>query len=208
MQAETKDYPRFSVWRMLALCAAAVCVVLLWIALAFPGRVLDLWFYFGYMTTACTFIPLPTPQLAMDYGQTFNPVLTAVLGGIGSCISGLIDYALVAVIFRYDKIARIKTTRTYRYVEQLFRKAPFTTLVIAAFTPIPFEPVKLLACATQYNRMRFVLAIFIGRSPRYLLLGLLQRQLLIPREYLYGSILLLVALAVARKLLSRPKPAN
>ena len=188
---------------MLAGCSVVFCVVSLWIIIAFPDRALDLWFYFAYMTAACTFFPLPTPQVAMDYGQRFNPFLTAILGGIGSCISGLIDYILVTTIFRYEKIARIKTTRTYRYIERLFKKASFVILVIAAFTPIPFEPVKLLACATRYNRIRFVLAIFVGRAPRYFLLERLQRWLLIPRTYLYGSILVLVMIEIIRRLLKR-----
>jgi membrane protein YqaA with SNARE-associated domain len=188
------------------LCIVTLSIVSLWIVIAFPGRALDLWFYFTYMTVACTFFPLPTPQVAMDYGQRFSPFLTAVLGGIGSCVSGLIDYTLVAVAFRYEKIARIKTTRTYRYVERLFAKAPFIILVIAAFTPIPFEPVKLLACATQYNRIRFVLAVFAGRAPRYFLLGVLQRDLLsIPRVYLYGSIVVLVTIEVIRRLVKRSR---
>jgi membrane protein YqaA with SNARE-associated domain len=185
-------------------CTVAFCAVSLWIRIAFPGRAGDLWFYFAYMTVACTFFPLPTPQVAMDYGERFSPMLAAILGGIGSCISGLIDYTLVTVVFRYEKITRIKKTRTYINIERLFRKAPFVTLVIAAFTPIPFEPVKLLACATRYNRIKFVLAIFVGRTPRYFLLGVFQREFLsIPRVYLYSSIIIIVTIEVIRRLLKR-----
>ena len=193
---------------MSALCAVAFCVVSLWIIVSFPGRALDLWFYFSYMTAACTFFPLPTPQLAMDYGQRFDPVLIAILGGIGSCISGLIDYTLVTVVFRYEKIARAKTTRIYRYVERLSKQAAFISLVVAAFTPIPFEPIKFLACVTQYNRVKLVLAIFLGRTPRYFLVGTLQKELSIPQIYLYSSILIVMAIATARWLLKRQRVAE
>jgi membrane protein YqaA with SNARE-associated domain len=196
--------PRISIRRMLAGCAVAFCVVSLWIRIAFPGRALELWFYFAYMTVACTFVPLPTPQAAMDYGQRFSPMLAAIVGGIGSCISGLIDYTLVTAVFRYEKIARIKRTRTYISVERLFKRAPFVVLVIAAFTPIPFEPVKLLACATRYNRIKFVLAIFVGRAPRYYFLAKLQKDLLrIPGPYLWGSIVALVVIEAIRRLVKR-----
>ena len=206
MQVKTEDSPWISIWRMMAGCATTFCAVSLWIIVTFPGRAFDLWFYLAYMTVACTFFPLPTPQVAMDYGQRFNPFLIAILGGVGSCISGLIDYTLVAIAFRYEKIARVKATRTYRNVERLFSKAAFVSLVIAAFTPIPFEPVKLLACATRYDRIRFVLAVFVGRTPRYLVLGILQRELLsIPRTYLYGSIVVIVTIEVVRRLLKRSK---
>ena len=190
---------------MLAGCAVVFCVVSLWIAIAFPGRASDLWFYFAYMTVACTFLPLPTPQIAMDYGARFGPLLAAIVGGIGSSISVTIDYALVTVIFRYEKVARIKTTRTYLYVERIFGKAAFICLIIGSLTPIPFEPIKLLACVTRYNRFKYLLAVFIGRTSRYFLLGMLQKELLISRKYLYGSILVIVVIEIARRLLKRAK---
>ncbi|MFC1713961.1 YqaA family protein [Candidatus Poribacteria bacterium] len=198
---QTENPPQVSVWRMLAGCVVVFCAVSLWIVIAFPGRASDLWFYFTYMTVACTFLPLPTPQIVMDYGGRFGPLLAAIVGGIGSDISVTIDYALVAVIFRYEKVARIKTTRTYLYVERIFNKAAFVSLIIGSLTPIPFEPIKLLACVTRYNRLKYLLAVFIGRTSRYYLLGVLQKELLIPRKYLYGSVLAIVIIEVVRRLL-------
>ena len=74
--------------------------------------------------------------------------------------------------------------------------------MLAAFTPIPLEPVKLIACASRYNRVKYVIACFIGRTSRYYLLGVLQRDFLhIKSEYLYGSIIVLVAIEVIRRLI-------
>jgi len=202
----TNNLSQIIIWRMLLFCAITFCAVSVFIVIAFPDHVLDLLFYFSYMTIACTFLPLPTPEIAMDYGQMFDPILTAILGAIGFCISALIDYSLVAFVFRYEKISRIKTTRTYRYIERFFNKYAFVTLVIAAFTPIPVDPVKLVACASRYNRIKYVLACFAGRAPRYYLLGKLQRDLLkIPRIYLYGSIVVIVMEEVIRRLLKRSR---
>ena len=144
---------------MLAPCAVVFCVVSIWIVVAFPDNALELLFYFAYMTVACTFLPLPTPQLAMDFGQRYDPVLAAVLGGIGFCISALIDYSLVTLVFRYEKIDRIRSTRTYHWAAKFFGKAPFAILLVAAFTPIPVDPVKLVACAAGYNRANTILTI-------------------------------------------------
>ena len=141
----------------------------------------------------------------MDYGARFGPLLAAIVGGIGSSISVTIDYALVTVIFRYEKVARIKTTRTYLYVERIFGKAAFICLIIGSLTPIPFEPIKLLACVTRYNRFKYLLAVFIGRTSRYFLLGMLQKELLISRKYLYGSILVIVSMEIVRRLLKQAK---
>jgi len=202
----TENSSGINVRRTILGCAVVFCAVSLWIVVVYPDQALDLLFYFAYMTIACTFIPLPTPQLAMGYGDRFGPALAAVLGGIGSCISGLIDYVLVNVAFRHEKIAPIKTTRTYRYIERLYNKSPFIALVIAAFTPIPFEPIKIVACANEYSRIKFVLAIFAGRAPRYFLLGVLQRDWLsIPNVYLYGSIFVLIEIGIIRRLLKMQK---
>jgi membrane protein YqaA with SNARE-associated domain len=158
------------------------------------------------MAVACSFFPLPTPQIVMDYAQRYDPICIAVVGGIAFCISALIDYSMVTLAFRYEKISRIKSTRTYGYMERLFKKSPFFSLMIAAFIPIPLEPVKLTACADRYNRAKFLLACSIGRTPRYYLLAILQRDLLsIPSAYLYGSIIVLVAIEVVRRLVKKLK---
>ena len=202
---QTEKSAPVSVWRMLVGCAIVFCATSICILIMFPGRALDLWFFFSYMTVACTFLPLPTPQIVMDYGARFGPALAAIVAGIGSGISVTIDYALVTTLFRYEKISRIENTRTYIYVERLFNKAAFISLIIGSFTPIPFEPVKLLACASRYNRSKYLLSIFIGRTSRYYLLGVLQSELLIPRKYLYGSILAIVLIEVIRRLIKRAR---
>jgi membrane protein YqaA with SNARE-associated domain len=174
----------------------------LFIVIAFSGHILDLMFYFTYMTVACTFFPLPTPPIVMEYAQRYDPISMALLGGIAFCISALIDYSMVTFAFRYEKIAKVRNSETYRWAERFFSKCPFVGLVIAAFTPIPFDPVKLIACVSRYNRAKFLLACFVGRTPRYYLLGRLQRDLLhIPSMYLYGSIVVLVAIEVIRRLI-------
>ena len=210
---ETKNNNQINIRAMIAGCVIAFCLMLLVIFLAFPDHTLDLWFYFSYMTVACTFIPLQTPQVAMDYGARYGEmyglygfILIAVLGGIGSCISGMVDYTLVAVISQSKKVAKLKNSKTYNkhlkpiydYVEKLYEKAPFFILVIAAFTPIPFEPVKLLACIKKYNRLKFILAVFVARTPRYFILGKFQDMVKIPNIYLYGSIVVITMIILVR----------
>jgi hypothetical protein len=66
-----------------------------------------------------------------------------------------------------------------------------------------------MACITEYSKTRFVLAIFVGRAPRYFLLGILQRDLLsIPSVYLYGSIPVLMAIWLIWRLVKRMLPTE
>ncbi len=165
---------------------------------------LKLLFLLVYMTFACTFFPLPTPQIIMDYGgRGFDPILVAVVGGIGTCIASLIDYTMITFIFDYKKFAKLKQTKTYKYCAWFYNKVAFISLVIAGFTPIPFEPFRFLAAAAKYNRGKYVLAIFIGRAPRYYLLAKFQHLFPIPRSILIGSILLILIIGLIRLLWNR-----
>ena len=193
---------QIKIWPMIVGGLVTYCLMSICIVFRIPEHALDLMFYITYMTVACTFFPLPTPQIVLDYATRYGPVLLALLGGIAFCISALIDYSLVTVALRNDKISRVKETRTYRYVERIFHKCPSVILMIAAFTPLPLEPVKLIACASRYNRAKFLLACFIGRTSRYYVLGRYGKDL-IPRGWLYGSILILVAIEMIWKLMKR-----
>ncbi|MFC1716166.1 VTT domain-containing protein [Candidatus Poribacteria bacterium] len=197
---------QINIWPMLMGCSAIYCVMLIYIIFVRSEYAPNLLFYFTYMAVACSFFPLPTPQIVMGYAQRYDPASIAILGGIAFCISALIDYSLVTVAFRYERVGRIKATRKYGCMERLFNKCPFISLMIAAFIPIPLEPIKLTACANRYNRATFLLACLIGRTPRYYLLARLQRDLLhIPGMYLYGSILTLAAIEVIRRLVKRSR---
>lgn len=188
-------------WRVLILSLAAYVVTsfVLICVLSFQES-LELIFLLTYMTFACTFFPLPTPQIIMDYGGRFNPILVAVIGAIGTCMAGLIDYTLMTYVLEFKKIAKLKATMTYKYCAWLYNKFSFLTLVITGFIPIPFEPSRFLASATRYSRSKYVLALFIGRVPRYYLLAKLQRVFHIPRSILIGSILL-ISIIVLMKLI-------
>jgi len=184
----------------------------------------------------------------MDYGGRFDPILVAVVGAIGTCMAGLIDYTVITYILKflsaksqpvasslsddlsapasasagtadrcshrqkwrdrarryisrigpkyYEKVAKLKRTRSYKYCAWLYNKVAFISLVIAGFTPIPFEPFRFLAVAAKYNRGKYVLAIFIGRAPRYYLLAKLQDMFHIRRSILIGSILLIFVIVL------------
>ena len=187
---------------MLVVCSVTYCVILIGITIAFQDFALDLLIYLTYVAAACSCLPLPTTPMVMEYASRYDPMLVAILGGFAYCIATLIDYSLVTLALRSEKISKITTTRTYCFLERIFQKYSFISLTMDTFSVVPFEPVKLIACASRYNRVKYVIACFIGRTSRYYLLGVLQRDFLhIKSEYLYGSIIVLVAIEVIRRLI-------
>jgi uncharacterized membrane protein YdjX (TVP38/TMEM64 family) len=70
--------------------------------------------------------------------------------------------------------------------------------VIAGFSPIPFDPFMFLSAAVGYSYTRYVLAIFVGRTPRYLLLACLGERSHIPTPILIATIVLWIAIILAK----------
>ena len=162
-------------------------------------------FFFVYMTVACTAIPLLTPQLVIRYGAWFNPYLIAIIGGIGTCLGTLIDYGLLSFAFRYEKVNKIKSTRIYQYSARFFHKIAFISMVVAGFTPIPFDPFRFLAISMGYSKLKYVLAVFIGRSTRYFLLAEVGKEFDIPGSILWGSFALMTIIALVTEIYRRIK---
>jgi len=185
---------------MLISCVVVYCLIVLGIVIVIPEHSLELSFFSTYVALACGCIPLPTTQMVMIYARQYDPALIAILGGIAYCISALIDYSLVTFAFRHKRAGRIKTTRIYCWLERIFIKWPFGTLALDSFSVIPFEPIKLMACAKQYDRRKYLLACFIGRTVRYYLIGVSTTILPIANKYLYASIIVMLAMELVRRL--------
>ncbi|HEY7160129.1 MAG TPA: hypothetical protein VH815_02675, partial [Acidobacteriota bacterium] len=58
-----------------------------------------------------------------------------------------------------------------------FDKYAFLTVAVAALLPIPVDIVRLLAISRAYNYWKYLLAAFVGRFPRYLILAYLGKEL-------------------------------
>jgi len=123
------------------------------------------------MTVACTFLPLPTPPTVIYMGELHSSLVVAAVGGVASCLAGLIDYSLFLLLIRQRKIRRLQESQLYKKSAAFFNRIAFLSLVVAAFTPIPFDPFRFLAIASGYNRTGYLAAIFVGRAPRYYFLA-------------------------------------
>jgi membrane protein YqaA with SNARE-associated domain len=150
--------------------------------------------FFLYILIACTFIPLPTPQIVIIYGGEFPPIFVAVVGGIATCLSGLVNYTITAYLLSKKMAEPVKKSRFFKFATKMFSRAPFVSLVIAGFTPIPYDPFMFLAAAVGYSYTRYLLSIFIGRTPRYLLLAYLGERFHIPTPILIATIVVWIAI--------------
>jgi len=147
-----------------------------------------------YMCIACSVIPLPTPPFVIGMGRIFPPLIVALTGAIGNCIGGLLDYYLVTLFFsKVQLLQKVQTSRIYRRGSVYFDRFAFPCLLFTGFSPIPFEPFRIMAIVAKYNLVKYLLAIFIGRMPRYYLVAYLGEEY---QEYFTNKVLFLFLIAL------------
>ncbi|MFH1746034.1 MAG: hypothetical protein ABIG44_03205 [Planctomycetota bacterium] len=133
-----------------------------------------------YLSICNTFLPLPTawiilfavsPEVGLFDSGVLSVVTVAGLGALATVFANLTEYHVLAFLFRYGLGQRIRQTRVYQWSLRWFDIAPFQTLALFGFVPIPIDAVRWLAILRHYSRVRFGLAYFCGRGLRYLLLA-------------------------------------
>lgn len=152
--------------------------------------------YFLYMCVACQFFPIPTlPPIAFA-AKVFNPVLVSAIGAAGTCIANLNDYAILGWLFRHQRVKKVRDISTYRKLLSFFDRYAFLTLSVAAFLPIPIDVIRMLAISRAYTYWKYILATFVGRFPRYLILAYVGKEL--PAKYILILFLITTLPAVAK----------
>ncbi|UCH83483.1 MAG: VTT domain-containing protein [Candidatus Latescibacterota bacterium] len=129
-----------------------------------------------------------------------NPALWCALASLAGClIAGMWDYWLFIPLIHHPRI-RPKYSRTGLYQKSvaLFRKWPFWALVIIGLTPVPFYPIKFLAIADNYPLKKYLLALIVGRTPRYYALAYVGQELRLPTWSLLALALAILVFGIAQ----------
>lgn len=95
--------------------------------------------------------------------------VSSVLGGIFGYFVGLFLWEQTShLFFKY-----IFSEQMYLLVSEKFQANTFIAVLIGCFTPIPFKVFTITAGATHVPLLQFILAITLGRSFRFYLIGFL-----------------------------------
>jgi membrane protein YqaA with SNARE-associated domain len=159
-----------------------------------------------YTSVACTFLPLPTAWIILWAARETDPISASLIGVAGTCIANLHDYYIFNFLFGLDRIGKVRSRSFYRSAVKWFERAPFLTLTVASFVPIPIDVVRILAVSTGYSRLRYTLATFTGRLPRYALLAWLGYELKLSNRvilYVFIATVLIGAVKGLAKLRNR-----
>ncbi len=135
------------------------------------GQVFSLTIFFLLMCAATAYFPLPANLLVVGAVATADPGIVAVVGGLATLVAYLSEYIFFSVLLKFNKVANFKENWLYKGMAPLFDKSRFLILSFASFLPIPSEPLRIYAISEKYPKIQFMLTGFLGRVPRYFLLG-------------------------------------
>jgi ribonucleoside-triphosphate reductase len=128
--------------------------------------------------------------------KVFHPILVSVVGAVGTCIANLNDYAILGWLFRHHRVKKVRDISTYRKLLSFFDRYAFLTLSVASFLPIPIDVIRMLAISRAYTYWKYILATFVGRLPRYLILAYVGKEL--PAKYILVLFILTTLPAVVK----------
>ena len=95
--------------------------------------------------------------------------LITVIGSITGAVIGYHISKLIGIKFIHRFIKQKHLESAYN----LFQKYGIWVILIAAFTPIPYKIFVIAAGFFQYNFKQFIIASIIGRSVRFMTLGVM-----------------------------------
>jgi len=139
-------------------------------------------FFISLISTSTIFLPAPLYLIIVAASALgMNPFLIALSSAIGMAIGELTSYFIG---LGGKKLLEKKHKRAAKKFEIFFKKYGFIAVVITAFIPFPFDIVGISAGLGRYEIKKFLLAVFIGRFFKAILLALLGYEM---REIPYWS---------------------
>ena len=163
----------------------------------------DLSLLFFYSIPSNSFIPFPHEPALVYFGRSYHPATAALAAVAGTMIACFVDYRAVNFAYRYARIRRTRESDVYKGAVHYFLKAPFCAIWFAALAPfIPFYIFRILSPASGYPLPRYVVAVFLGRFPRYLLFVLIGNLLNLTHLMLAGGAVFFICVLLGSRVKS------
>lgn len=186
-------------WRTLLVAAEGTVVLALllgWLLVDGVQESRSLWVLFLYSFPSEFLVGLVPHEPALIYFGTFySPWVVASVAGLSTAMAEAMNYSVFS--FFYDRPA-IRSAYEHPAVRRTvgwFGRAPFTAIAFAAFTPVPFFPVRFLVVMTGYPVWKYLLGVIVARTPRFYILAAVGAFIDIPLS-LMGALFLVMLLSV------------
>ena len=123
---------------------------------------------------------LPHEPVLIYFGKSFSPATVMAVALSSTLLVEVTNYYAIGHLFDLRAFQKIKGSPLVNKAVTLFLKAPFPALVFFAFAPIIFYPFRFLTVLSKYPARKYILAVALGRGPRFFLLALLGSKVDVP----------------------------
>ena len=164
--------------------ALVATLLIVWLSSRSLQQSKSLWMLFIYSFPAEFLIAVvPHEPILLYFGKFYSPLTVALVASAGTVLTEILNYSVFKFIMDLKIFQRIQQKKSVNKIVNLFNKSPFLALWIAGFTPVPFYPFRFLVVLARYPLARYILAVFISRTPRFYLLAWAGHVIKIP-DYL------------------------
>lgn len=125
-------------------------------------------------------LPTAFEPLIIQAGKFASPLAVSLTALGVYMYTEYVNWYLYAWVLQGDRAGWLRRQRWVERSVAYFARAPFVSIVVFAFTPLPFWAVRGLAILRRYSLRSFLLATAIGRWPRFFLYAWLGYELHVP----------------------------
>lgn len=111
-------------------------------------------------------LPATYEPVLMVAGRLYHPVLVAAIGIAGTLYVEFLNYHLYSAALLHPRTEPARQSAIVQRIVRLFQRAPFFSVWLCAWSPLPFWAVRFLAPLSRYPVGRYLFATFLGRAPR------------------------------------------
>lgn len=172
VKSKRKKWLEAALWAVVMIAFTAALIYLIWILQSHFRVTLKQYDVLAYLIvfgitflSSCTIVlPAPGSAIVIAAASIWNPVIVALVAGVGSTLGEITGYYAGYI---GEKIIINEQNPTYqRAVKWMGRYGIWTVLFIAAIPVIMFDFVGLIAGAFRIPLWKFLLACWVGKTPR------------------------------------------
>ena len=122
-------------------------------------------------------------MIALGISRPAKSFFYALVCSVGSVLGGAIGYLVGYLFFESVGSYLIElygVQEAFNKVVAQYQENAFWVVAIAGFTPIPFFPFRFLVVMTGYPVWKYLLAVFLARTPRFYLLAFFGQMVPVP----------------------------
>ena len=132
---------------------------------------------------------VPHEPALMFFGMHHSAWLVALVAVVSTVMAEGMNYSVFSVFYESASLQAVSKKRVVARIIDLFNRRPFTAILVAGFTPVPFFPVRFLVVMTGYPVHKYLWGVFLSRAPRFWILAALGAYFEIPTGLLAGLFL-------------------